>query len=134
MCSSDLGRCRRSNGTLLVENRSKGLRFTRVSIVVNPATGNPVYTSADYHRPWTIGITPDPAIQAEIDVLNAQLQPILGTVIGQSTKAISRADQCGRADGRLCESLVGNVVTDAMVDRYASIGRASCRERVLDHV
>ena len=29
---------RRSNGTLLVENRSKGLRFTRVSLVVNPAT------------------------------------------------------------------------------------------------
>ena len=113
---------RRANGTLLVENRSKGLRFTRVSIVVNPATGNPVYTSADFHRPWTIGVTPDPAIQAEIDILNAQLQPILGTVIGQSSKAISRADQCARADGRLCESLVGNVVTDAMVDRYASIG------------
>ena len=70
---------RRANGTLLVENRSKGLRFLRVSIVVNPATGDPVYTSADFHRPWTIGITPDPAIQAEIDVLNAQLQPILGT-------------------------------------------------------
>jgi 2',3'-cyclic-nucleotide 2'-phosphodiesterase (5'-nucleotidase family)/predicted AlkP superfamily phosphohydrolase/phosphomutase len=113
---------RRANGTLLVENRSKGLRFTRVSIVVNPATGDPVYTSADYHRPWTIGITPDPAIQAEIDVLNAQLQPILGTVVGQATKAIPRADQCARGDGRLCESLVGNVVTDAMRDRYASIG------------
>ncbi|MDF2735241.1 MAG: putative 5-nucleotidase [Chloroflexota bacterium] len=113
---------RRDNGVLLVENRSKGLRFTRVSIVVNPATGDPVYTSADFHRPWTIGITPDPAIQAEIDALNAQLQPILGTVIGQASKAISRADQCGRADGRLCESLVGNVVTDAMRDRYASIG------------
>ena len=113
---------RRSNGTLLVENRSKGLRFTRVSIVVDPATGSPVYTTADYHRPWTIGITPDPAIQAAINALNAQLQPILGTVIGQATKAIPRADQCGRADGRLCESLIGDVVTDAMRDRYASIG------------
>ena len=113
---------RRENGTLLVENRSKGLRFTRVSLVVDPATSAPVYTSADFHRPWTIGVTPDPTIQAEIDDLNAQLQPILGTVIGQSTKAISRADQCGRADGRLCESLIGDVVTDAMRDRYASIG------------
>jgi 2',3'-cyclic-nucleotide 2'-phosphodiesterase (5'-nucleotidase family)/predicted AlkP superfamily phosphohydrolase/phosphomutase len=113
---------RRSNGTLLVENRSKGLRFTRVSIVINPATEQPVYTSADYHRPWTIGITPDAAIQAMIDDLNAQLQPILGTVIGQASKEILRADQCGRADGRLCESLVGDVVTDAMRDRYAPIG------------
>jgi 2',3'-cyclic-nucleotide 2'-phosphodiesterase (5'-nucleotidase family) len=29
---------------------------------------------------------------------------------------------CGRSDGRLCESLVGDVVTDAMRARYASIG------------
>ena len=43
-------------------------------------------------------------------------------MIGSSNKPILRADQCGRADGRLCESLVGNVVTDAMRDRYASIG------------
>ena len=113
---------RRSNGTLLVENLSKGLRFTRVSLVVNPATGVPVYTTADFHKPWNIGITPDPTIQARIDELNAELQPILGTVIGESTKAISRADQCARADGRLCESLVGNVATDAMRARYASIG------------
>ena len=113
---------RRPNGTLLVENRSKGLRFTRVSLVVDPATGVPVYTSADFHKPWDIGVTPDPTIQGRIDELNAELQPILGTVIGQATKAIPRADQCGRADGRLCESLVGNVVTDAMRERYASIG------------
>ena len=113
---------RRPNGTLLTENRSKGLRFTRVSLVVNPATGTLVYATADFHKPWTIGITPDPAIQAEINVLNTQLQPILGTVIGQSTKEILRSDQCGRADGRLCESLVGDVATDAMRDRYAPIG------------
>ncbi len=113
---------RRPNGTLLVENRSKGLRFTRVSIVVDPATGVPVYTTADFHRPWTIGVTPDPAIKAVIDDLSAQLQPILGTVIGESTKAISRADQCGAGNGRTCESLVGDVVTDAMRDRYAPIG------------
>jgi 2',3'-cyclic-nucleotide 2'-phosphodiesterase (5'-nucleotidase family) len=113
---------RRSNGTLLVENRSKGLRFTRVSLVIDPATGVPVYTTADFHRPWTIGITPDPAIQAEIDDLTTQLQPILGTVVGQSSKAIPRADQCGTGNGRTCESLVGDVVTDSMRDRYAPIG------------
>jgi 2',3'-cyclic-nucleotide 2'-phosphodiesterase (5'-nucleotidase family)/predicted AlkP superfamily phosphohydrolase/phosphomutase len=113
---------RRPNGVLVVENRSKGLRFTRVSIVVDPVTGAPVYTSADFHRPWTIGVTPDAAIQARIDDLNAQLAPILGTVIGSSSVEILRADACGRADGRLCESLVGDVVTDAMRARYAPIG------------
>ena len=38
----------------------------------------------------------------------------MATVIGNSSKEIPRSDQCGRFDGRLCESLVGNVVTDAM--------------------
>ena len=69
-------------------------------------------------------MTPDPAIQAEIDVLNAQLQPILGTTVGQATKAIPRSDQCGRADGRLCKSLIGNVVTDSMRDRLRLDRRA----------
>ena len=113
---------RRSNGVLLVENRSKGLRVTRVSLVVDPATGTTIYSSADFHKPWNGAVTADPAIQAKIDALNAQLQPILGTVIGSSTKEILRSDQCGQSAGRTCESLVGNVVSDALVATYSSIG------------
>jgi 2',3'-cyclic-nucleotide 2'-phosphodiesterase (5'-nucleotidase family) len=112
----------RPNGVLLVENLSKGVRFTRVRLVVDPSTKSVVYKTADFHKPWNIGVTADPAIQARIDELNAQLAPILGTQIGSATKAIPRADQCGRSDGRLCESLVGNVVTDAMRTKYEPIG------------
>ena len=50
------------------------------------------------------------------------LLPILGTVIGSSSVEILRSDVCGRVDGRLCESLVGNVTTDAMRTKYSSIG------------
>jgi 2',3'-cyclic-nucleotide 2'-phosphodiesterase (5'-nucleotidase family) len=39
-------------------------------------------------------------------------------VIGNSTVAIPRSDSCGRVDGRLCESLVGNVVTDSMLTAF----------------
>jgi 2',3'-cyclic-nucleotide 2'-phosphodiesterase (5'-nucleotidase family) len=35
---------------------------------------------------------------------------------------ILRSDVCGRADGRLCESLVGDATTDAMRTKYAPIG------------
>ena len=48
--------------------------------------------------------------------------PILGTVIGASSVEILRSDVCGRVDGRLCESLVGDITTDAMRNKYASIG------------
>jgi len=112
----------RPNGVLVVENLSKGIRFTRVRIVVDTLRKSVYYKTADFHRPWNIGVTPDPDIQARIDDLNAQLQPILGTVIGSSDVEVLRSDVCGNADGRLCESLVGDVVTDALRTTYSSIG------------
>ncbi|MEP6526444.1 MAG: 5'-nucleotidase C-terminal domain-containing protein [Nocardioidaceae bacterium] len=108
----------RPNGVLVTENRSKGIRFTRVRLVVDTSTKRVVYKTADFHKPWDIGITPDAAIQSRIDQLNAQLAPILGTVIGDSTRFIPRTDACGNTAGRTCESLVGNTVTDAMRTTY----------------
>jgi 2',3'-cyclic-nucleotide 2'-phosphodiesterase (5'-nucleotidase family) len=112
----------RPNGVLVTENRGKGLRFTRIRVVIGPGNQGVVYKTADFHKPWTIGMTPNAAIQAVIDDLNDQLAPFLTVKIGDSTKAIPRADQCGDGVGRLCESLVGNVVTDAMRTTYSSIG------------
>ena len=110
----------RSNGTLVVENRSKGIRFTRVRLVLDTSSGGVVYKTADFHKPWNIGITPDAAIQARIDALNAELAPILGRVIGSSTRFIPRADACGQSAGRTCESLVGNVTADALRTTYGT--------------
>jgi 2',3'-cyclic-nucleotide 2'-phosphodiesterase (5'-nucleotidase family)/predicted AlkP superfamily phosphohydrolase/phosphomutase len=112
----------RANGVLTTENLSKGVRFTRVRLVFGPGKDGVVYKTADFHKPWNIGVTPDAEIQAKLDDLNNQLKPILGQVIGQSSVEILRSDVCGRVDGRLCESLVGDVVTDAMRTKYAPIG------------
>jgi 2',3'-cyclic-nucleotide 2'-phosphodiesterase (5'-nucleotidase family)/predicted AlkP superfamily phosphohydrolase/phosphomutase len=108
----------RPNGVLVTENRSKGIRFTRLRMVIDSNAKKVVYATADFHKPWDIGVTPDAGIQARINELNAQLAPILGTVIGGSTRFIPRADACGQSAGRTCESLVGNTVTDAMRTRY----------------
>ena len=104
----------RANGVLAVENLSRGIRFTRVRIFIDMKSKDVVYTSADFHKPWNIGVTADPTIQARIDELNEELRPILAGVIGSSDRFVPRSDSCGRVDGRLCESLVGNIVTDAM--------------------
>jgi 2',3'-cyclic-nucleotide 2'-phosphodiesterase (5'-nucleotidase family)/predicted AlkP superfamily phosphohydrolase/phosphomutase len=113
-----------SNGVLVTENRSKGVRFTRVRLTVNTSTKSVVYKTADFHKPWDIGVTPDPAIQARINDLNAQLAPIFNTLVGQSTVVIPRADACtaatGRTDGRACESLIGDLVTDAIRSQYGT--------------
>jgi 2',3'-cyclic-nucleotide 2'-phosphodiesterase (5'-nucleotidase family) len=108
----------RPNGVLLTENRSKGLRFTRVRLVADTDSNRVVYKTADFHRPWNIGVTPDAAIQARLDELQTELNPILGGTIATSSVAVPRSDNCGRADGRLCESKVGNIVTDAMRKTY----------------
>jgi 2',3'-cyclic-nucleotide 2'-phosphodiesterase (5'-nucleotidase family) len=108
----------RPNGVLVTENRSKGIRLTRVRLVIDTNAKVVVYKTADFHKPWDIGITPDPSIQARIDELNAQLAPILSTVIGNSTRFIPRADACGNSAGRTCESLVGNTTADAMRTTY----------------
>jgi 2',3'-cyclic-nucleotide 2'-phosphodiesterase (5'-nucleotidase family) len=43
-------------------------------------------------------------------------------VIGAATKFVPRTDQCGNGNGRLCESLVGDIITDAIRTTYSSIG------------
>lgn len=43
----------------------------------------------------------------------------LSDVAGVSTVFIARADACGRSDGRLCESLIGDVVADAQRVTYS---------------
>ncbi len=108
----------RPNGVLVTETPNAGYRFNRVRLTVDTNTKQVIYTTADYHKPWNIGVTPDPAIQAYIDELNAELAPIFNTVIGNSTVKIPRADSCGRGDGRLCESLIGDITTDALRKTY----------------
>ena len=110
----------RPNGTLVTENLSKGVMFTRLRLVVDTSLGEVVYKTADHHRPWTIGVTPDQAIQARLDALTTELQPILGTAIGSATVPILRTDACDTENGRTCESLIGNVITDAMRITYGT--------------
>jgi 2',3'-cyclic-nucleotide 2'-phosphodiesterase (5'-nucleotidase family) len=103
-----------TNGVLVAENLNYGLRFTRIRVVVDTNSKKVVYKTADFHKPWNIGVTPDPEIQAMITQLNADLAPILSPVIANSTVAVPRTDSCGNSSGRRCESLVGDLTTDSL--------------------
>jgi 2',3'-cyclic-nucleotide 2'-phosphodiesterase (5'-nucleotidase family) len=116
---TDFQYARVHGGALVVENRSKGLTYAKTQLTVVPGSGVTA-KSASFVVPTVANVTPDPEITAMIDGLKAQLAPILGQVIGQSTRSVPRSDQCGRADGRLCESLVGNQTTDAMRLTYGT--------------
>ena len=108
------------NGQLVVENRSKGLTYARTELTVDPGNGRVLSRDVDFVTPLANGVTPDPAILAMLQPYRDALAPIFGEVVGASSRAVSRADACGRSDGRLCESLVGNIVTDAMRLTYGT--------------
>jgi 2',3'-cyclic-nucleotide 2'-phosphodiesterase (5'-nucleotidase family) len=106
------------NNALVVENRSKGRTYARVELTVDPLNGRVTGISNQFITPLANAVTPDPAVVAMLQPYRDQLAPIFNTLVGTSATAIPRSDRCGRADGRLCESLVGNTVTDSMRFTY----------------
>lgn len=110
----------RPNGVLVAQSPNAGTQFTRIRLTIDTATKAVVYKTADWHKTWDIGVTPDPQIKAYVDDLAAQLAPIMNTLIGSSTVKVPRSDSCGQSAGRTCESLVGDVVTDAMRSTYGT--------------
>jgi 2',3'-cyclic-nucleotide 2'-phosphodiesterase (5'-nucleotidase family) len=108
------------NNALVVENRSKGRTYARTLLTVDPQNGRIIDRSVEFVTPFSNAVTPDPAIVGLLAPLRAQLDVLLGGVIGQSTVFIPRADSCGTGNGRTCESLVGDVTTDAMRTTYGT--------------
>lgn len=106
------------NGALVYENRSKGLTYARATLTVDAKNKKVLNKSVTFVTPLASAVTPDPAIVAMLAPYRDALAPILNTGVGTSSVFIPRSDTCGRSDGRLCESLVGNTVTDAMRSRY----------------
>jgi 2',3'-cyclic-nucleotide 2'-phosphodiesterase (5'-nucleotidase family) len=109
------------NNALVVENRSKGLTYARIRLTFYRQIGRVTDRSSEFVTPLASkDVTPDPAVQALIDGLKAQLAPILNTVVGSSRVAIPQADACGQSRGRTCESKIGNVIADAMRVTYGT--------------
>ena len=108
------------NNALVYENRSKGLTYARARLTVDLQSKKVKSKSVEFVTPFVSAVTPDPAIVALLQPYRDALAPILNTQIGSSSVAIPRSDSCGRADGRLCESLVGNVTTDALRTIYGT--------------
>ncbi len=110
------------NGALVVENRSRGRTYARIDLTVEPKKHKVkvLDSSVTFVDPVSDAVDPDPEILALLEPLRTALDAILSVVIGQSTPFIPRADECGQSSGRTCESLVGDVVTDALRTTYGT--------------
>lgn len=108
------------NNALVYENRSRGLTYAKATLTVETRSKKVKERSVQFVTPTASAVTPDPAIVAMLQPYRDALGPIFNTVLGSSTVFIPRADACGRSDGRLCESLVGNTTTDSMRLTYGT--------------
>ena len=108
------------NGALVYENRSKGLTYAKAVLTVNTENKKIVDQSVTFVTPTANAVDPDPAVDAMLMPYREALAPIFNTLLGTSNVFIPRADACGNGAGRLCESLVGNTVTDAMRTTYGT--------------
>ena len=107
------------NGQQVVEARSKGVSYARTQLTVN-ADGTVTPATTTFVTPLINAVTPDQAVVDLLAPYRAQLATIFGTVIGTATGAIFRTDACGNGNGRICESRVGNITTDAMRLTYGT--------------
>lgn len=108
------------NGALVVENQSKGRTYSRATLTVDGRKGGVIAKSVDFVTPFSDNVAQDPGVVAVLQPFRDQLGPIFNEVVGSSNRDIPRSDSCGRSDGRQCESLVGNVVTDALRSTYGT--------------
>jgi len=117
---TDIGWTGTINGQLVLENRSKGVTYARTKLLIERKgdRSKVISASTTLVTPTAAAITPDPAIEAMLAPFRTQVAGIFSTQIGTSSVAVPRSDSCGQAAGRTCESLVGDLTTDAMRSTY----------------
>jgi len=113
----------RHNGALVVEEFSHGEAYGRIKLQVSQTRGRHVVASSVQFVTPVVSGAPGGPDQAIVDMLSpyrTQLNAIFKVVSGTATKAILRSDSCGTSNGRTCESLIGDVITDAIRVTYGT--------------
>jgi 2',3'-cyclic-nucleotide 2'-phosphodiesterase (5'-nucleotidase family) len=102
------------NGQLVLQSASFGKSYARTVLKLDKARRRVLSASVTFVIPRVPLIVPDAKITLMLDEYRAKLVPILSRVLATSPVAIPRSDACGSGTGRSCESLLGNVVADAL--------------------
>lgn len=106
----------RINGAVVVENRSKGRTYSRISFTVDTFSDDVISSSVTFIDPFTAGVTPDPAIVAMLAPYRVSLAEQLDGVIATTTGLFRR----GGNYERLGESPAGDLMADSFVARYGT--------------
>jgi 2',3'-cyclic-nucleotide 2'-phosphodiesterase (5'-nucleotidase family) len=100
------------NDMRVVESLSFGKSYARTELAIG-ASGAVLSSETTFVKPIVQGVVPDAAILKLLDGYREQLRPTLSRILATSTVPILLTDACGSRGGRSCESIIGNLVTDA---------------------
>lgn len=101
---------------LVTEGLNAGATYSVAQLLVTG--GDVVWAGGANRTPWTLGVAQDPAVQAIVDAANAETAVLRNQVIGTQSIDIKRDPT------RLNESAMGNMVADAMLEKYPGIDAA----------
>jgi 5'-nucleotidase len=104
------------NDTPVIENRSKGVTYARVTLTVRPSTGETLSRTAELINPVAANVTPDPAVVTMLDSYRSQLTASLDGEVGVATNTFPR----GGNIERLGEVAIGNLIAGAMRAKYGT--------------
>jgi 2',3'-cyclic-nucleotide 2'-phosphodiesterase (5'-nucleotidase family) len=101
---------------LVTEGLNAGATYSVAQLLVTG--GDVVWAGGANRTPWTLGVAQDPAVQAIVDAADAETAVLRNQVIGTQSIDIKRDPT------RLNESAMGNMVADAMLEKYLGIDAA----------
>ena len=104
----------------VVEGFNAGASYSVAQMMIRG--GDVVWTGAATRTAKNLGVAPRPDVQAIVDAANAETAELRNQVIGTQAGDIRRGD--GLPGGRAQESAMGNMVADAMREKYPGVEAA----------
>ena len=104
------------NGALVVENKSFGATYSRVTFKVDPQNGEIGPRSAAFVTPLADAVTPDAEVTALLQPYRVELAVKLDGKIGVAENVFVR----GNNVERLGEVAIGNLIADALRTTYST--------------
>lgn len=101
----------------IVEGINAGTSFSVLQLMVRD--GDVAWLGASTRVAKSIGVTQRPDVKAIVDAANTAVAPILQQVVGTQVASIFRDP------ARASESAMGNLVADALLDKYAGDAEAA---------
>lgn len=108
------------NGAQVVAPQQKGAYYSRTMLRFDPNVSRVVTSSAAFVQPVVTGEKSGMSVAMMVGSYRSQLNAKLAEVIATSAAVIGVTDLCGQVQGRSCESLTGDVLTDAARKTYGA--------------